>query len=680
MMKQRGKQRPLGRKLLVGLALFGFLIMVMATYIVAPLDYRAEMSEYSRLAFCYTRTAAEFIDGDRVLDYLKPIDGDSRKGYYTDDYYDDVMKFLASTQKECKLMSSYYVGVPYEDHFTYVWDAYTEDQPCPRGYSEEYDSDAKKLVVAYCFKKDPEEKITIIHDETWGDIACAYSPIFNSDGEPVALAGVDIPIQDIINATIINILITDSIILALTLIAITLGYGFIKRRVVQPIGILNAASKEMVEDIDHDRFSDLNIHTHDELEELANSFGKMRSDLCDYIARLSSVTAEKERISTELNIATQIQADMLPRDFPAFPERKEFDLYASMDPAKEVGGDFYDFFLIDDNHLALVMADVSGKGVPAALFMANAKSLIKNRAQIGGGPAEILDYVNEKLCEGNKLQYFVTVWLAIIDLSTGKGVAANAGHEHPALRRADGDFELVIYPHSPGVAMFDEILFTEHSFELYPGDALFVYTDSVPEAADNENVLFDTDRMLKALNKDPGAEPETLVRTVRSEIDRFVGDAPQFDDITMLALRYNGAAKSAEELTVDAVSENFDRVLDFVDSFLNGFDCPQENKNQVRIAVEELFVNIASYAYSPETGTVTVRVKTETSPPSVTVTFIDEGVPFNPLNRQDPDITLHPLERQIGGMGIFTVKTMMDETEYEYRDGKNMMTIKKIMK
>lgn len=196
----------------------------------------------------------------------------------------------------------------------------------------------------------------------------------------------------------------------------------------------------------------------------------------------------------------------------------------------------------------------------------------------------------------------------------------------------------------------------------------------------NRNVLFDTDRMLEALNRDPGADPETLVRTVRHAIDRFVGDAPQFDDITMLALRYNGALDSAKELTVDAVRENFDRVYDFLDSFLNGFDCSPEKKNQVRIAVEELFVNIASYAYSPETGTVTVRVKTETAPPSVTVTFVDAGVPFDPLKKQDPDIALSPLERQIGGLGIFMVKKMMDETAYEYRDGKNVMTIKKILK
>ena len=210
--------------------------------------------------------------------------------------------------------------------------------------------------------------------------------------------------------------------------------------------------------------------------------------------------------------------------------------------------------------------------------MANAKTLIQNRAQVGGGPAEILDYVNEKLCEGNRLQYFVTVWLAIIELSTGKGMAANAGHEHPALRRADGNFELVLYHHSPGVAMFEGMHFAEHPFALHPGDTLFVYTDGVAEATDNRNVLFDTDRMLEALNRDPGADPETLVRTVRHAIDRFVGDAPQFDDITMLALRYNGALDSAKELTVDAVRENFDRVYDFLDSFLNGFDCSPEKK------------------------------------------------------------------------------------------------------
>ena len=186
------------------------------------------------------------------------------------------------------------------------------------------------------------------------------------------------------------------------------------------------------------------------------------------------------------------------------------------------------------------MADVSGKGVPAALFMVIAKTLIKNRAQMGGGPAEILSYVNEQLCEGNDAELFVTVWFAILDMTTGKGLAANAGHEHPALRRAGGEYELVIYRHSPAVATMKGMRFREHEFELHPGDSLFVYTDGVAEATNAHDELFGNERMLEALNEDPDATPEKLLPTVRKHIDRFVGDAPQFDDITMLGLLYKG--------------------------------------------------------------------------------------------------------------------------------------------
>ena len=238
---------------------------------------------------------------------------------------------------------------------------------------------------------------------------------------------------------------------------------------------------------------------------------------------------------------------MLPRIFPPFPDRHEFDLYATMDPAKEVGGDFYDFFLVDDDHVALVMADVSGKGVPAALFMVIAKTLIKNRAQMGDSPAEILKNVNEQLCEGNEAELFVTVWLAVIEISTGRGLAANAGHEHPVLRRAGGRYELVEYRHSPAVATMEGIRFREHSIELHPGDSLFVYTDGVPEASNAANELFGSERMLAALNRNPNANPSELLRTVRRDIDAFVGEAPQFDDITMLNIQYAGPEEKRHE-------------------------------------------------------------------------------------------------------------------------------------
>lgn len=282
------------------------------------------------------------------------------------------------------------------------------------------------------------------------------------------------------------------------------------------------------------------IKTHDEIQVLAENLLKLEIGINEYIDNLTKVTAEKERIGAELNVATQIQADMLPRIFPAFPERKEFDLYASMDPAKEVGGDFYDFFLIDEDHIGLVMADVSGKGVPAALFMVIAKTLIKNRAQIGGSPSEVLAYANEQLCEGNDAELFVTVWLGIIQISTGKGLAANAGHEHPVIRRTGGEYELVKYRHSPAVATMEGIKFREHEFELNPGDSLYVYTDGVPEATNSNEEMYGTDRMLAALNRNPDASPEEALKTVKDDISEFVGEAPQFDDITMLGFSYFG--------------------------------------------------------------------------------------------------------------------------------------------
>ena len=387
---------------------------------------------------------------------------------------------------------------------------------------------------------------------------------------------------------------------------------------------------------------------------------------------------EKERIGAELNVATQIQADMLPRIFPAFPERKEFDLYATMDPAKEVGGDFYDFFLVDDDHLGLVMADVSGKGVPAALFMVIAKTLIKNRALLGESPAVVLRNVNEQLCEGNEAELFVTVWLAVIEISTGKGIAANAGHEHPVIRRADGKYELVEYRHSPAVATMEGIRFREHEFELHPGDRLFVYTDGVPEATDANNELFGPERMLEALNRNVSAEPKELLASVREEIDTFVGAAPQFDDITMLGIHYYGPGeKPVKELTLDATDANLETALAFLDAALEELDCPPKAQMQLDIALEELFVNVAHYAYAPGTGPVTLRVETARDPDSVTFTLIDGGVPYDPLAKPDPDVTLSAEERQIGGLGIYMVKKSMDDMQYEYRNGQNVLTVRK---
>ncbi len=285
------------------------------------------------------------------------------------------------------------------------------------------------------------------------------------------------------------------------------------------------------------------LHRGDEMGRLYQAVREMEQSIYDYIQNLTAITAEKERIGAELSVATEIQSSMLPCIFPPFPNRTEFDIYATMTPAKEVGGDFYDFFLVDDDHLALVIADVSGKGVPAALFMVITKVLLKNSAQSGKSPKAVLEEVNGQLCANNPIDMFVTVWLGILELSTGKLTCANAGHEYPALCRADGQYELVKDPHGLVLACMDGSKYKEYTLQLAPGDRLFVYTDGVAEATDTHNELFGTDRMLASLNRNIDTTPDALLPRLKEDIDAFVGEAPQFDDITMLGVRYLGSTK-----------------------------------------------------------------------------------------------------------------------------------------
>ena len=336
------------------------------------------------------------------------------------------------------------------------------------------------------------------------------------------------------------------LILLLTLIVVTglISAFSIARRITDP---LNAITRRVASlGVRNRQFMmEDSYRTGDEIEVLAESFAKQSARTALYIDQIKRVTAEKERIGAELDMASRIQSSQLPRLFPPFPERREFSLYASMTPAKEVGGDFYDFFMIDHDHIAFVMADVSGKGVPAALLMMVSRVLIKSGLQNGKNPAETLASVNNQLCEGNEADFFVTVWCAVLEISTGRGVAANAGHEHPALRRAGGSYGLQVYKHSLPVGTIRDVPFRQHEFQLFPGDSFFVYTDGVAEAANGEKQLFGTQRLLEALNEDPEALPEQVLGAVSRAIDRFVDGAEQFDDITMLSFRYVGPEGAA---------------------------------------------------------------------------------------------------------------------------------------
>ena len=666
--------------------------------IAVTISYRVYSStmdtHYKTLTSNLAKTAASQLSAEDLLRYYDAVkqigaydDGrywgdeayraeyDAKADALKDERYYELLDILFEI-KDSNDITYLYVQKLEGDQCTYIMDADRSAEQCQLGTTHDVSGPTKEA-------EHPENGIpAFITNDTYGWLCTSMEPVRDDAGEPVALVGVDVSMNDIMEdrADYLRSVILVMGIAVIALIAVIL-FG-IDRVLIRPINMLSDAARSFVQDRSSGQKSDsaisrLNIRTGDEVETLCDSVKQMEQDINSYITHLTSVTAEKERIGAELNIAAQIQADMLPRIFPVYMERYKFEISASMDPAKEVGGDFYDFFLIDDDHIGLVVADVSGKGVPAALFMVIAKTLIKNRAQMGESPAEVLRSVNTQLCDGNEAELFVTVWLAKIQISTGKGIAANAGHEHPVIRRADGSYELVVYRHSPAVATMEGIRFREHEFELHPGDSLFVYTDGVPEATNAENELFGADRMLQALNREPDAEPERLLKNVREAIDAFVGDAPQFDDITMLGFSYFGRVKDSAELTVEAKDDNLAQVLEFVDGQLEMLECSPKAQMQIDVSVEEIFVNIAHYAYTSGTGDATLRVDTSLEPKSVTITFTDRGIPYDPLSKPDPDITLSAEERQIGGLGIYMVKKSVDDIRYEYRDGQNILTFTK---
>ena len=252
------------------------------------------------------------------------------------------------------------------------------------------------------------------------------------------------------------------------------------------------------------------------------------------------MTAQEERIHTELSLANRIQADMLPNKFPPFPDRTDFDIYASMEPAREIGGDFYDFFMLGESKLGLVMADVSGKGIPAALFMMHSRILVQNYAKTGLSPAEVLENVNSDICANNREGMFVTVWFGILDLESGVLTAANAGHEYPILKQADGKFELIRDRHGFVIGGMENIHYRNYELKLEPGAKLFLYTDGLTEATDASSEMFGMDRTVEALNSGADGTPQQLLDRVDAAVAAFVRGAEQFDDLTMMCVWYIG--------------------------------------------------------------------------------------------------------------------------------------------
>ena len=657
-------------------------LLVLFSVIVSIIGYRtftnALLNQYAEGAFLTAQTAAELVDADRMDEY-------AQSGGTTPEYLAvwDQLDHLCNTSGSTFI----YVIVPDRSdygHITFLFSTIDHDSPYTKydfGFLRETTNDEYRAKYRALYELAADREL-VIRDkgniETDSHIT-AMMGLKGSDGQVKGILCVQRQ-MDVLTGVRNTFLNKVALALIGLMLLVIIGQSvYLHRVLLRPLNLITEeAARFSTENKAAEHKLQESIRNRDEIGKLAASVDRMEEQIETYIADITQITAERERISTELSLATRIQAAFVPHIFPPFPNRPEFDLYASMDPAKEVGGDFYDFFLIDEDHLGLVMADVSGKGVPAALFMMASKIILQSCAMLGQGPAAILTKTNEAICSNNQEGMFVTVWLGILEISTGKLRAANAGHEYPVLKPADGDFALLKDKHGFVIGGMSGVRYREYELQLTPGVKLFVYTDGVPEASNARNELFGTERMLSALNERADGTPEDILATVRRAVDGFVQEAEQFDDLTMLCLEYKGPqAAPARELTVDAAVENIPAVTAFVEAQLDAVDYSPKARGQLSMAIDEIVANIAQYAYAPEVGPVTVRFAFDEGTRTATLTFLDKGLPYNPLEKADPDVSLSAEDRPIGGLGIFLVKKTMDGMAYAYKHGQNVLTIQK---
>ena len=528
-------------KSIVGIVLILLVFAVIVSYIGFKSFSDASMEQYAEGAFFTADAAVQMVDGNKMDDYV----ASGGKG-------DEYMEAWSQLDKLCNSTGSTFIYVIQPDltdygHIKFIFSTINHESDYDVyefGYLRETTNDEYREKYKKLYENKSNHEL-VLRDKGYIETdphITAMTSIRDDNGDVQAILCVQRQMDAVVRVRRDYLVKVVLVTFVLVLMVIIIQMIFLGQTLLVPIKtISDEATRFAAENVVRDeKLTDV-IHNTDEIGQLAGSIDRMEEQIQNYIGSITDITAEKERIKTELSLATSIQASMLPHIFPAFPDRTEFEIYASMDPAKEVGGDFYDYFLIDDDHLGVVIADVSGKGVPAALFMMASKIILQSVAMNGHSPAEILRRANNAICSNNGAKMFITVWLGILDLKTGRLTASNAGHEYPVLRQAGGKYELIKDKHGFVIGGVKGISYTEYDLDLKPGARLFLYTDGVPEATNAENELFGTDRMVDALNTALDQTPEGTLKAVRHAVDDFVKDAEQFDDLTMICLEYKGA-------------------------------------------------------------------------------------------------------------------------------------------
>ena len=534
---EKGKKRFSMEQIIVGTIVLSLAVFWVAVSILGITNLSTALQkEYTNSTYHMADTAVTLVNGDHIDAYLQ---GEERGEF---DWTQDAL------DKYCEKMYLslvYVIKVDESDYGSFVsvfnsvnnevgntsYEAWELGHP-RETTNEEYQ---QKYRALYEKTSTHETVYRLRPDDGSKPHITTMVPVSGSDGKVTALLCLQRPFREQVE-TRRPYLITISIAaLLIAAIAAAFAAAYIRKGIVKP---LRKVTKEAV------RFSKENTRGEPlrevsrvmEIADLAESIDTMETDMVRYMDNLTDITAERERMLAELSFASSIQESALPNVFPAFPDIMDFDIFATMNPAREVGGDFYNFFLIDDDHLVMAIGDASGKGIPGALFMMETNIAISNRAKMGGTPGEILTFVNDSICEHNHAEMFVTVWLGILEISTGKVIEANAGHEYPAIYRKGGIFEAHKTKHGIVIGAMEGVRYRDHEFRLEPGDKLFVYTDGVPEATDRELRMFTLDRLLSTLNKYRDGTPKEILNGVQGSIREFVSDADQFDDMTMLCL------------------------------------------------------------------------------------------------------------------------------------------------
>ena len=580
-------------------------------------------------------------------------------------------------------VSSVYIGFIDNDlnAFIYLCDSKFSDDYClPGSFDTPLVSEQSDKIKDLPAKDQILEPYSTESD-TYGNLISSAAPILDGDNL-ICHAYVDIDFKTVLNSIqrFINILGLGVLIFTLVITG-TMVFIF-DLTLVRPIRKLDKATESYLNNnettITESPLAKLNINTKDEVEHLTNSIRTLEKSISSYIDSIRTISAEQERYSTELYIAEKIQTSILPQDFP---KNENYELEAYMNPAKEVGGDFYDFFMVDETHIALVIADVSGKGIPAALFMAIGKTLIKDHTRTSKNLSETFTDVNELLSQSNTADMFITAYEGVLDLETGEYKFVNAGHVMPFIYKKKAKvFET--YRCKPGfvLAGMPGIKYQEGQLKLEPGDKIFLYTDGIPEATNEAKLQYGMGRLQRVLKTNKDKNTAEIIDFVNEDLNHFVQGATQFDDVTMLCFEFKNKIEGRKQvLEVGANLSNFAKVLDFVNNHLDSHYVEKKTINKIDIALDELFSNICNYAYEDGLGKVTIEVAVTSK--QIRISLIDDGKKYNPLEHDDPDITESVKDRQIGGLGIMMVKKTMDEVTYEYKHKQNIITIiKKIEK